>query len=165
MSVIDEVLKANKRFCEGQSIPKLPVPPARKLAILTCMDARIDVFSALGLELGDAHVIRNAGGIATEDAIRSLIISHHLLGTREIMIINHTDCGMTTFKDDEFKDTLRNTTGKDAETPRLFHAFSNLRDNVREQLQRVRSHPWLPDDLIVRGFVYDVASGALSESE
>jgi carbonic anhydrase len=163
MSVIEDVLQANQQFSRSFGSADLPLPPARGLAVLTCMDARIDIHAALGLKLGDAHVIRNAGGIATEDAIRSLIISHHLLGTREFMVINHTDCGMITFEDEELRGRLRQATGKDADEPRAFHAFSDLRKNALEQVRKIRSHPWLPDHLMVRGFVYDVGSGALSE--
>jgi carbonic anhydrase len=163
MSVIDEILRANERFVRGFKAPDLPIPPARGLAVLICMDARIDVFAVLGLRLGDAHVIRNAGGLATEDTVRSLILSHHLLGTREIMVVNHTDCGMLTFKDEELRSRLRQKTGKDADEPRAFHAFSSLEENLREQIRKIREHPWLPDELVVRGFIYEMRTGALSE--
>jgi carbonic anhydrase len=139
------------------------MPPARKLAVVACMDARLTVEQVLGLETGDAHIIRNAGGIVTEDAIRSLIISHTLLGTQEFMIINHTDCGMLTFEDDELKSRLQKETGVTAATPETFHAFSELEDNLREQVQKVKSHPWIPQGIPVRGFIYDVKTGRLAE--
>ncbi len=163
MSVINEVLEANKAYAEGFKLGNLPMPPARKLAVLACMDARLTVSQLLGLKTGEAHIIRNAGGIATEDALRSLIISHHLLGTQEFMIINHTECGMLTFRDEDLRKKLRQQTGKAVVAPVHFYAFSNLEDNVREQIQRVKSHPWIPSNIPVRGFIYDVKSGKLSE--
>lgn len=163
MSVIEEVLRANEHYAGSFTLGHLPMPPARKLAVVACMDARLTVEQVLGLRTGDAHVIRNAGGIVTDDAVRSLIISHHLLGTQEFMIVNHTDCGMLTFKDDELRAKLRRATGTATVAPDSFHAFSDLEDNVREQIQRVRSHPWLPSHIPVRGFIYDVRTGRLSE--
>ena len=163
MSVIDEVLEANKAYAKGFTLGHLPMPPARKLAVIACMDARLTVSQLLGLKTGEAHIIRNAGGIVTEDALRSLIISHHLLGTNEIMIINHTDCGMLTFKDDDLRKKLQQQTGTAAVAPAHFHAFSNVENNVREQVQKVKSHPWIPKNILVRGFVYDVKTGRLSE--
>ena len=163
MSVIDEVLGVNKTFAARFELGSLPMPPARKLAILACMDARLTIEPMLGLKTGEAHIIRNAGGIATEDAVRSLIISHHLLGTREFMIINHTDCGMLTFHDDELRQRLRRQTGADATVPSAFHSFSNPEENVRDQIRKIRAHPWLPQSIPIRGFVYDVATGALKE--
>jgi carbonic anhydrase len=117
----------------------------------------------LGLKTGDAHVVRNAGGIITDDAVRSLLISHYLLGTREFMIINHTDCGMLTFQDEELRERLVKTTGAAAVAPAVFCAFRDVENNVREQILRLRSHPWMPKDVPVRGFVYDVKSGRLKE--
>lgn len=163
MSAIEEALRANQNYSRTFDFANLPMPPARKLAVLACMDARLTVEPMLGLKTGEAHIIRNAGGIASEDAIRSLIISHQLLGTREFAIINHTDCGMLTFRDEELRERLREETGTDAGTPAHFHAFSNLEENVRRQVERVRSHPWLPGDIPVRGFIYDVKSGRLRE--
>ena len=163
MSVIEEVIVANEQYARTFTLGHLPLPPARKLAVVACMDARLTVEQVLGLKTGDAHIIRNAGGIVTEDAVRSLIISHHLLGTQEFVIINHTDCGMLTFRDDDLRAKLRELTGAAAVAPSLFHAFSSLVDNVREQIQRVRSHPWVPAHIPVRGFVYDVTSGRLHE--
>ena len=163
MGVIEEAVKANSNYANGFQSGDLPMPPARKIAILACMDARLTVEPMLGLKTVDAHIIRNAGGIATEDAVRSLIISHHLLGTQEIMIINHTDCGMLTFKDPDLKVKLRQQSGAAAVGPAHFYAFSDLEDNVREQIQRLQSHPWIPKHIPVRGFIYDVRSGRLRE--
>ena len=139
------------------------MPPARKLAVLACMDARLTVEQFLGLKTGDAHIIRNAGGIASEDALRSLIISHHLLGTQEFIIVNHTDCGMLTFKDHELLGRLEKQSGTAFVAPVHFHAFSDVEENVRRQIQRVRSHPFIPSHIPVRGFVYDVTTGRLEE--
>jgi carbonic anhydrase len=163
VSVIDEVLRANQAYAAGFHAASLPTSPGRKLAVVACMDARLDVAQILGLQPGDAHVIRNAGGIVTGDALRSLIISHHLLGTREILIINHTDCGMLTFRDQDLLDRLRKETGASAAAPATFHAFSDLEENVREQIQNIRSHPWIPRSIPVRGFIYDVKTGKLRE--
>ncbi|HEU5261987.1 MAG TPA: carbonic anhydrase [Gemmatimonadales bacterium] len=163
MSVIDDVQQANRRFAEGFRLGHLPLPPAKKLAIVACMDARLTVEPALGLKTGDAHIIRNAGGIVTDDVIRSLLISHYLLGTEEWMIVNHTDCGMLTFKDEELVAKLRAEWDTTAVTPAHFHAFSDLEENVRHQIQKLQSHPWVPNDIPVRGFIYDVRSGTLNE--
>lgn len=163
MSVTDQVLAANQKFAADFKQGHLPMPPARKIAVLACMDARINVERALSLELGDAHVIRNAGGIASEDAIRSLIISHHLLGTQEFIVINHTDCGMLTFKDHDLTERLERESGQATVAPIHFHAFSNVEANVRQQVSRIRNHPWIPEQISVRGFVYDVRTGRLDE--
>ncbi|MBZ5514577.1 MAG: carbonic anhydrase [Acidobacteriia bacterium] len=163
MSVIDEVLEANKTYAKGFTLGHLPMPPARKLAVLACMDARLTVSQLLGLKTGEAHIIRNAGGVATEDALRSLIISHHLLGTQEFMVINHTDCGMLTFKDDDLRGRLQRQTGTATVAPVHFYSFTRLEDNVREQIQRIKSHPWIPKHVVVRGFIYDVKTGKLNE--
>ena len=163
MSVTDEVLKANETYAQYFNFGNLPLPPARKLAVVACMDARLIVSQILGLKTGDAHIIRNAGGIVSEDALRSLIISHELLGTQEFIIINHTECGMLTFKDEDLRSKLQKQTGTVAVAPVAFHAFSNLEENVRQQIQKVRSHPWLPKQISVRGFVYDVKTGRLRE--
>ncbi len=163
MSVTDEVLKANETYAQNFPHGNLPMPPARKLAVVACMDARLIVSQILGLKAGDAHVIRNAGGIVTEDALRSLIISHELLGTQEFIIINHTDCGMLTFKDGELRARLQQQTGTAAVAPVAFHAFTNLEENVRQQIQKVKSHPWVPKQISVRGFVYDLKTGRLKE--
>ena len=147
----------------GFDLANLATPPARKLAIVACMDARLTIEPMLGLKTGDAHIIRNAGGIVTEDVVRSLIISQQLLGTQEVMIINHTDCGMLTFKDDDLRTRLLNATGKFAVVPARFYAFNDVQQNVREQVQKLRSHPWIPQHITVRGFVFDVKSGRLKE--
>ena len=139
----------------GDCLGDRPVPLARKLAVIVCMDARLTVEPMLGLKTGDAHILRNAGGIVTEDALRSLIISHHLLGTQEFIIINHTDCGMLTFKDDELHTKLQQQTRTTAVVPAHFYAFTNLEENVRQQVQKVKSHPWVPNQIPVRGFIYD----------
>ena len=163
MGVIDETLNANKEYAKNFKLGNLPMPPGRKLAIVACMDARITVEELLGLKTGDAHIIRNAGGIVTEDALRSLLISHHLLGTQEFMIINHTDCGMLTFKDEELIRKLEHSTETAAIAPVYFHTFSDLEENLRRQIQRVKSHPWVPKQIPVRGFVFDVTTGKLNE--
>ncbi len=163
MSVVDETLKANEAYAGQFKLGALPMPPGRKLAIVACMDARLTVEQALGLKTGDAHIIRNAGGIVTEDALRSLIISHHLLGTQEFMVINHTDCGMLTFKDEELSGKLRTATGASPVAPARFYAFPDVEANVREQVHRIKTHPWLPRGIPVRGFVYDVKTGRLNE--
>jgi carbonic anhydrase len=163
MSVIDEMLKSNQEYAKNFSSGQLPMPPARKLAIVACMDARLILSQILGLKAGDAHMIRNAGGIVTEDALRSLVISHHLLGTQEFAVINHTECGMLTFKDEDLRTRLQRETGTAAVAPSRFYSFNDLEDNVREQIQKVRSHPWIPKSVTVRGFVYDVKTGKLTE--
>ena len=163
MSTIDDAIKANESYSRGFDLGKLAMPPARKLAIVACMDARLTIEPMLGLKTGDAHIIRNAGGIVTEDVVRSLIISQQLLGTQEVMIINHTDCGMLTFEDDALRTRLLNSTGKLAVAPARFYAFHDVQQNVREQVQKLRSHPWIPQEYTVRGFVYDVRSGRLKE--
>lgn len=163
MAIIDEVLKANETYAKNFKQGYLPSPPAKKLAVVACMDARLVLSQILGAEIGDIHMIRNAGGIVTEDALRSLIISHYLLGTREFMIINHTDCGMLTFKDDDMLARLQNETGTAVSSPNHFHAFGNVEENVRHQIQKVKSHPWIPKAVPVRGFVYNVKTGRLNE--
>ena len=163
MSSTDDAVKANESYAQSFKLGDLPIPPGRKLAIVACMDARLTVEQLLGLKTGDAHIIRNAGGIVTEDAIRSLIISHHLLGTQEFIIINHTDCGMLTFKDEELAAKLEAGTNAAAVSPQRFYAFPDLEKNVQQQIQRVKSHPWIPVNISVRGFIYDVKTGKLNE--
>jgi len=163
MAVIDETLQANQAYAQGFSQGNLPMPPSRKLAVVACMDARLHVSQALGLKLGEAHIIRNAGGIVTEDVLRSLIISHHLLGTQEFMIVNHTDCGMLTFRGDDLRARLEESTGAAPIEPVRFYPFSDLEANVRRQVKRVKSHPWIPDIVSVRGFIYDVKTGRVAE--
>jgi len=163
MSITDRLLEANSAYAEKFDLGDLPIPPAKKVVVVACMDARLAVEELLGLETGDAHIIRNAGGIVTEDALRSLLISHYLLGTEEFLVINHTDCGMLTFKDGELLNRLEEETGSTAVVPGHFHAFGDLERNVRRQVARVKSHPWVPDSIPVRGFVFDVKTGRLNE--
>ena len=163
MSVADELLRANEAFARNFTLGELSVRPKRRVAVLACMDSRILFEHCLGLKPGDAHMIRNAGGIATEDALRSLIVSHHLLDTQEFIIINHTDCGLLKVREDELKARLREKMGATADSPAHFHAFDDLESNVRQQIQRVKSHPWIPKNIPVRGFIYDVKTGRLSE--
>ncbi len=165
MSVIDEVVAANQLFARDFSPQELPVKPARKLAVIACMDYRINIPLVLGLNNGDANIIRNAGGLVTEDVLRSLLISTHLLGVKEVMIINHTECGMTKFKDEELMAELQSHSGTATVSPGAFYAFTDLECNVQRQVQRVKSHPWIPPDLLVRGFIYDVNTGFLREVE
>jgi carbonic anhydrase len=160
MSATDDALKANQKYASAFDRADLAVAPAKKLAVLACMDARLTVADVLGLNDGDAHVIRNAGGIATEDALRSLIVSHHLLGTREVIVINHTECGMLNLNDQDLLSHLEEKTGAVASVD--FHTFQNLEDNVRLQVARINGHPYL-QDLPVRGFIYDVKTGKLHE--
>ena len=138
----------------------LPKLPRRKLAVLACMDARLNVEQVLGLGLGDAHVIRNAGGIATDDAIRSIVISQHLLGTEEVIVIEHSGCGMLTFQDADVHRELVEKTGVDVDL--AFHAFPDLEANLREQVARIRAHPWIKD-VPVRGLIYDIETRELRE--
>jgi carbonic anhydrase len=163
MSTIDDAIKANENYSRGFNQGNLAMPPARKLAIVACMDARLTIEPMLGLKTGDAHIIRNAGGIVTEDVVRSLIISQQLLGTQEVLVINHTDCGMLTFKDEELRTRLVNSTDKLAVVPARFYAFNDVEQNVLEQIQKIRTHPWIPQQIKVRGFVYDVKTGRLNE--
>jgi carbonic anhydrase len=158
MPVTDEIRSANERYSQSFSKGDLPMPPGRQFAIVTCMDARIDPARALGLEEGDAHVIRNAGGIVSDDALRSLVISHHLLGTQEALVIGHSDCGMLTFTDDELRERLE-PHADDVE----FHSFADLEARVRESVRRIAESPLLPESFTATGFVYDVRSGRLNE--
>jgi carbonic anhydrase len=163
LSVADELLKTNEQFVRDFNLGDLNVEPRRRLAVLACMDSRILFERCLGLKPGDAHMIRNAGGIATEDALRSLIVSHHLLHTQEFIIINHTDCGLLKVREDELKKKLTDKMGTPTGAPARFYAFEDLEENVRQQIRRVKSHPWIPKHIPVRGFVYDVKTGKLSE--
>ena len=153
---------ANARYAASFTKGDLPMPPARHVAVLACMDARLHPEKFLGLEEGDAHVIRNAGGRASDDALRSLIISYKLLGTREFVVIHHTDCGMLTFSNDQIREMLKNDTGADASAID-FLPFSDLEASVREDVRTIRSSPLIPDDITVTGFVFDVKTGRLSE--
>jgi carbonic anhydrase len=161
MSRIDEFLENNRAFAEGFDKADLPMPPATKVAIVACMDARLNPYPILGLSIGDAHVIRNAGGVITDDEIRSLAISQHLLGTEEIMLIHHTDCGMLTFNDEEFDEMLERETGQRPEWSGL--SFSDLEEDVRASIARIKESPFIPKKDVVRGFIYDVKSGRLDE--
>ena len=165
MSVADELLKANEEFARNFKLGSLSVRPKRHVAVLACMDSRILFEHCLGLHPGDAHMIRNAGGIATDDAIRSLIVSHHLLDTQEFIIINHTDCGLLKVREYDLRMRLTKKMGVPAAEPAKFHAFDDLEVNVRQQITRVKSHPWIPKHIPVRGFVYDVKTGKLKEVE
>jgi carbonic anhydrase len=160
MSVTDQLLENNEKYAADFSGP-LPLPPAKHVAVLACMDARINVYGVLGLEDGEAHVIRNAGGVVTDDEIRSLAISQRLLGTREVVLIHHTDCGMLTFTDDEFNAALLEDTG--LRPSWAAEAFDDLDDDVRQSIARIKASPFVPHTESVRGFVFDVASGRLRE--
>ena len=161
MSQTDELLRNAEEFAKDFDKGDLPMPPGRKVAIVACMDARLSPFALLGLEVGDAHVIRNAGGVITEDEIRSLAISQRLLGTEEIILIHHTDCGMLTFTDDEFRQSILEETGiKPSWTA---ESFSDLEGDLRQSLARVKSSPFIPNKDSVRGFVYEVETGKLRE--
>ena len=161
MSAIDELVENNSRYAADFGKGGLPIPPAKKVAVIACMDARVSPFALLGLEEGDAHVIRNAGGVITDDEIRSLAISQRLLGTEEIMLIHHTDCGMLTFSDDDFKAQIEADTGIKPQW--AAEAFADLDDDVRQSMARIKSSPFIPHKDEVRGFVYDVESGKLRE--
>ena len=162
MSVLNELIEANRGFAEGFDKGHLPMPPARHVALLTCMDARLHPEKFLGLEIGDAHVIRNAGGRASGDAIRSLIISTKLLGTREFVVIHHTDCGMLIFTSEELQRKLAEETGADASAID-FLTFADLEESVRDDVRRIRESPFIPDEVPVSGFVYDVRTGQLQQ--
>jgi carbonic anhydrase len=161
MSVTDALLANNAAYAASFDKGDLPLPPAQKVAVLACMDARLNVFGALGLHEGDAHVIRNAGGVVTDDQIRSLAISQRLLGTEEIILIHHTDCGMLTFNDDEFRQAIQDDVGVKPEWSA--EAFSDLDENVRQSIDRINASPFVPHKGSIRGFVYDVKTGALRE--
>ena len=161
MSSTDELLANNEAYAASFDKPDLPLPPARKAAVIACMDARLNVYDALGLSEGDAHVIRNAGGAVTDDAIRSLAISQRLLGTEEIILIHHTDCGMLTFTDDEFKRQVEQETG--IKPAWAAESFSDLEADVRQSIARIKASPFVPRKDAVRGFVYEVETGRLRE--
>ena len=161
MSVTDDLLRNNEAYAEAFDKGDLPLPPAKKVAVVACMDARLDVHGLLGLQLGDAHVIRNAGGVVTDDEIRSLAISQRLLGTEEIILIHHTDCGMLTFTDDEFKKSIQDETGIKPEW--AAESFNDLDEDVRQSVNRIKASPFIPKKDSVRGFVFDVATGKLNE--
>jgi carbonic anhydrase len=160
MTVTDGYLANNADYAKSFQGP-LPLPPSKHVAVLACMDARIDVYRALGINEGESHVIRNAGGVATDDAIRSLAISQRLLGTTEIILIHHTDCGMLTFTDDDFKRSIQDETGvKPTWSP---EAFPDVAEDVRQSLRRIENSPFVTKHTSLRGFVFDVATGKLDE--
>jgi carbonic anhydrase len=161
MSVTDELLRNAEAYRAEFDKGDLPLPPARKVAVVACMDARLNPYGLLGLSEGDAHVISNAGGVVTDDEIRSLAISQRLLGTEEIVLIHHTDCGMLTFTDDEFKRSVQDDVGIKPEW--AAEAFSDLDEDVRQSIARIEASPFIPRKDSVRGFVYDVHTGALRE--
>jgi carbonic anhydrase len=160
MSVTDELLTNNARYAESFSGP-LPLPPAKHIAVVACMDARLDVYRILGLNEGEAHVIRNAGGVVTDDEIRSLTISQRLLGTTEVILIHHTDCGMLTFTDDQFKADIQADTG--IKPSWSAESFNDLDTDVAQSIARIKASPFIPHRDAVRGFVFDVATGKLNE--
>jgi carbonic anhydrase len=163
MSIIDEALSANATIANNYD-PARAKPPAPKIAIVTCADPRLsNIEPMLGLDEADVDMIRNFGTVIDDDAIRSLVLSTRLLGSREIMIINHTDCGMLRFTDSEMEERLRKETGQAPIAPARFYSFMDAEENTREQIQKARSHPWISQDVPVRGFVYDVSTGRLSE--
>jgi carbonic anhydrase len=161
MSQTDELITHNEQYAASFDKGDLPLPPARKVAVVACMDARLHVHGLLGLDDGDAHVIRNAGGVVTDDAIRSLAISQRLLGTEEIVLIHHTDCGMLTFTDDQFKADIERETGIRPEW--AAEAFPDLEGDVRQSIARIKASPFIPRKDSVRGFVYEVETGRLGE--
>jgi carbonic anhydrase len=161
VSVTDELLRNNAEFASSFSNGELPMPPSRNLAVVACMDARLNVYALLGLGAGEAHVIRNAGGVVSEDVVRSLAISQRLLGTREVILVHHTDCGMLTFTDDQLKADIEADTG--VRPHFALEAFSDLERDIRQSVARIKASPFVPHKDAVRGFVYDVRSGALQE--
>src|ERR1700726_5259076 len=160
MSVTDEYLANNAEYARNFAGP-LPLPPSKHVAVVACMDARLDVYRILGLKDGEPHVIRNAGGVVTDDEIRSLAISQRLLGTREIILIHHTDCGMLTFTDDDFKRATQDETG--IKPPWAAEAFPDLAEDVRQSLHRIKNSPFVTKHTSARGFIFDVATGKLTE--
>ena len=161
MSVTDELVSNAENYAANFDKGSLPLPPARHVAVLACMDARLNPYGLLGLSEGDAHVIRNAGGVVTADELRSLAISQRLLGTTEIILIHHTDCGMLTFTDDEFKDSVEAETG--VRPPWAAEAFGDVDQDVRQSIARINADPFIPHKESVRGFVYEVETGKLRE--
>jgi carbonic anhydrase len=163
MAATDRLLENNEAYADGFNQGDLPARPAKKVAVVACMDARLDPSKILGLAEGDAHVIRNAGGVVTEEEIRSLAISQNLLGTEEVILMHHTDCGMLTFDDEEFAQKLENETGQ---RPNFeAHAFRDLEEDVRASIATIKESPFIPHKDNVRGFVYEVESGRLREVE
>ena len=161
MTATDDILKNNAQYAESFDKADLPLPPALSMAVVACMDARLDTHKLLGIQEGDAHVIRNAGGVVTDDVIRSLVISQRLLGTREVVLIHHSDCGMLTFRDDAVKDAIQADTG--LRPAFAMEAFGDLEGDVRQSIARIKASPFVPVKDQVRGFVYDCATGRLNE--
>ena len=161
MSTTDELLRNNERYANSFDKDDLPTPPAKQIAIVTCMDARLSPYVMLGLSEGDAHVIRNAGGVITDDEIRSLMISQRLLGTREVMLIHHTDCGMLTFSDEELREQIQQEVGIKPHFP--LETFADLEEDVRQSIKRIEASPFIPHKDSVRGFIYEVETGHLRE--
>ena len=161
MSVTDDLLRNNEEYASRFDKADLPMPPGKKVAVVACMDARLIPTRVLGLDEGDAHVVRNAGGVVTDDTIRSLAISQRLLGTEEIILIHHTDCGMLTFTDDDFRNAIQEDTGIKPEW--AAEAFSDLEGDVRQSIARIKASPFIPNTDSVRGFVYEVETGRLRE--
>jgi carbonic anhydrase len=161
MTVTDELLRNNTEFAGSFSNGDLPMPPGKHLTVVACMDARLNVYALLGLREGEAHVIRNAGGVVSDDVLRSLVISQRLLGTREVILVHHTDCGMLTFTDDAVKADIEADVGF---RPHFaLEAFSDLERDIRQSIARIKASPFVPHKDAVRGFIYDVRSGALQE--
>ena len=158
---MDELLRNNERYANSFDKGDLPMPPAKQIAIVTCMDARLSPYVMLGLSEGDAHVIRNAGGVITDDEIRSLMISQRLLGTREVMLIHHTDCGMLTFSDEELREQIQQEVGIKPHFP--LETFADLEEDVRQSIKRIEASPFIPYKDSVRGFIYEVETGRLRE--
>ena len=161
MTATDDVLKNNAQYAESFDKADLALLPALNMAVVACMDARLDTHKLLGIQEGDAHVIRNAGGVVTDDVIRSLVISQRLLGTSEVVLIHHTDCGMLTFRDDDVKDAIQADTG--LRPSFAMEAFGNLEGDVRQSISRIKASPFVPVKDQIRGFVYDCATGRLNE--
>ena len=161
MSTTDELLRNNERYANSFDKGDLPMPPAKQIAIVTCMDARLSPYVMLGLSEGDAHVIRNAGGVITDDEILSLMISQRLLGTREVMLIHHTDCGMLTFSDEELREQIQQEVGIKPHFP--LETFADLEEDVRQSIKRIEASPFIPHKDSVRGFIYEVETGHLRE--
>ena len=161
MTVTDELLTNNEQYAAAFDKADLPAAPARRLAVVACMDARLNVYGILGLAEGDAHVIRNAGGVITDDEIRSLAISQRLLGTEEIILLHHTDCGMLTFTDDEFKQSIQDEIGIKPDWE--VESFTDLEADVRQSIARIKASPFIPHTDQIRGFVYEVETGRLRE--
>ena len=162
MTDIKSIILENEKYAENFTGGNLPPHPSKKIAVLTCMDARISINEILGLKIGEAHIIRNAGGIVTDDALRSLIVSHELLGTETIIIINHTECGMATFKDEDLQKRISEKYKSNA-SDIIFHSFADIEENVRNQIRKIRSSPFLSNISSIHGFVYDIRTGKIRE--